>query len=182
MENTPDPAENEPLPTTQDDLFKILQDLDIPYELYHHQPVFTVAESDKVNADIPGTHCRNLFLVDKKKAMYLIVAANATAIDLKKLQNIIDSARLSFGSAGRLWTCLGIKPGSVCPFTVLNDKDQQVSVILDAHMMEQGMVNYHPLDNAMTIGISPADLLKFFNHTGHKPHIVDLTPAAPDPT
>jgi Ala-tRNA(Pro) deacylase len=173
---------NMPLPTSPEQLLALLDSLDIAYKIYHHPPIFTVEEGEPLKASIPGLHCRNLFLADKKKIMYLVVAANETAIDLKKLPPLIDSGRLSFGSAERLWTYLGIRPGSVCPFTVINDKNHEVSVILDAQMMKADSVCYHPLDNAQTIALSPADLLKFLRHTGHEPRIIDLTPAAPDPT
>lgn len=172
--------ENAPLPTTPDNLFDILQSLDIAYELHHHAPIFTVEEGEPLKAAIAGVHCRNLFLRDKKKNMYLVVAANETAIDLKKLQNLIDSGRLSFGSSDRLWQYLGIRPGSVCPFCAINDENHDVQVILDAYMMAADTVNYHPLDNAMTISLSPADLMKFFAHTGHQPKTIDLSAAAPD--
>jgi len=167
-------TENAPLPTTPDDLLKTLQDIDIKYELYNHVPIFTVEEGAHLEAEIPGVHCRNLYLRDKKKKNFLVVAANETKIDLKTLPERIDSGRLSFGSAERLWQHLGIRPGSVCPFTVINDPDHQVQVILDEQMMKAEVVNHHPLDNAMTIGLSPVDLLKFFNHTGHKPIILAL--------
>ena len=163
-----------PLPTTPEDLFKILQDLEIEYECHHHEAVFTVAESEKLDRDILGVHCRNLYLRDKKKKNFLVVAANETEVDMKTLQEKLGSGRLSFGSADRLWEFLGIRPGSVCPFTVINDKDHHVQVVLDAHMMKGEIVNYHPLDNTMTIGLSPDNLLKFFDHTGHKPIILDL--------
>lgn len=181
----PDPVkspENTPLPTTPDQLLLIFQDIDISYEIYRHAPVFTVSESEKLDRDIPGTPCRNLFLRDKKGKMFLVVAANETKIDLKKLPDLIDSGRLSFGSPERLWAHLGIRPGSVCPFTAINDKDHAVTIILDAAMMAGDLVNYHPLDNAMTVSLSPADLLKFFEYTGHRPRITDLTAAAPDST
>lgn len=93
---------------------------------------------------------------------------------MKALQDKLGCARLSFGSPDRLWEFLGIRPGSVCPFTVINDPDHHVQVALDAAMMAAPRVNYHPLDNTMTIGISPADLLKFFTHTGHAPLTLDL--------
>ena len=170
------PVENPDLqlPTTPDDLFKLLKDLEISYALHHHEATFTVEESDKLKADIPGTHCRNLYLRDKKKKNFLVVAANETAIDLKALQQKIECGRLSFGSADRLWAFLGIRPGSVCPFTVVNDQDHDVQVLLDADMMEADIVNYHPLDNTMTVGLTPSDLLKFFEYTGHEPKILKL--------
>ena len=168
------------LPTSPESLFEILEALNIAYELYHHEPIFTVEEGEHLKANIPGEHCRNLFLRDKKKAMYLVCAANETAVDLKKLQTLLDSARLSFGSPDRLWQYLGIRPGSVCPFCALNDPDHQVQIILDQYMMEADLVCFHPLDNAMSITLKPADLLTFFAHTGHSPKTIDLSPAAPD--
>lgn len=164
----------EPLPTTPEQLFEILNTLGIAYTLHRHAPIFTVAEGEHLKASIPGVHCRNLFLADKKKIMYLVVVANETSVDLKGLETKLSSGRLSFGSPERLWTYLGIRPGSVCPFTLINDPDHRVNLVLDAQMMQAEIVNYHPLDNAMTIGLSPADLLKFFVHTGHVPRILDL--------
>lgn len=174
MTNPAIKADQEPLPTQPEELLELLQSIDIAYELFNHEAVFTVEESSEVNAAIPGTHCRNLYLRDKKKKNFLVVAANETDVDLKALQDKIQCGRLSFGSADRLWQFLGIRPGSVCPFTVINDTDHAVQIVLDAHMMKQTLVNYHPLDNTMTVGISPDDLLKFLEHTGHTPLILDL--------
>ncbi|MCF8495919.1 MAG: prolyl-tRNA synthetase associated domain-containing protein, partial [Alphaproteobacteria bacterium] len=89
-------------------------------------------------------------------------------------------ARLSFGSPERLWAHLGIRPGAVCPFTVINDPERRVNLLLDEAMMAAERVCYHPLDNAMTVSLAPADLMKFFDFTGHAPHILDFRPAAPD--
>lgn len=99
---------------------------------------------------------------------------------MKKLPSIIGSDRLSFGSADRLWEYLGVRPGSVCPFAVVNDTDQQVKILLDKSMMETDLVNYHPLLNTMTVSLKPADLVKYIETTGHEAHIVDLSPAKPD--
>jgi len=163
-----------PLPTSPEELLKKLQELEIQYEYHEHEAVFTVEESSKINDAIPGTHCRNLYLRDKKKKNFLIVAANGTEVDMKRLQESLGCGRLSFGSADRLWQYLGIRPGSVCPFTVINDKEHQVQIVLDASMMKSDIVNYHPLDNRLTIGISPANLLKFLEYTGHEPLVLDL--------
>ena len=174
MSNPAPTADSEPLPTQPEELLELLQQLDIEYKYYEHEAVFTVEESSKIKEEMPGTHCRNLYLRDKKKKNFLVVAANETEVDLKTLQDKIECGRLSFGSADRLWQFLGIRPGSVCPFTVINDTDHEVQVVLDAYMMKQECVHYHPLDNTMTIGLSPDDLLKFFDHTGHKLIILDL--------
>lgn len=177
------PAENivqtEDLPTSPESLMETLKSLSIDFTLHHHEAVYTVAESEKVDANIPGTHCRNLFLRDKKKKNFLVVLQNATEVELKKLPDVIGSGRLSFGSDDRLWQYLGVRPGSVCPFSIINDTDHQVKIILDKSMMEKDFVNYHPLLNTMTIGLKPADLIKFIESTGHEAHIVDMSPAKP---
>lgn len=162
------------LPTTPERLFEILEELGIAYDLHRHDPIFTVAEGLHLKKSIPGLHCRNLFLRDKKKRMFLVVAANETAVDLKALPELLGCGRLSFGSPERLWKHLGIRPGSVCPFCVVNDRSGDVGVILDKYMMSADIVCYHPLDNSMTIGLTPDDLIKFIEYTGHRPVIVDL--------
>lgn len=175
------PAETlPPLPTPAAALLAILQDLGVTYNLYHHQPVFTVAESLDIERGMPGAHCRNLFVRDKKETMFLVVAQNETMIDLKKLSGLLACGRLSFGSAERLWENLGVRPGSVCPFSIINDKDMAVTIVLDKAMLQNDIVNYHPMENHMTIGLSPDDLVKFIEHTGHEAVILDLAPAAPD--
>lgn len=161
-------------------LFAHLQGLGISYSLHHHPAVFTVAESGLLDRSLPGIQCRNLFLRDKKKAMFLVVAANETKIDLKKLESLIGSDRLSFGSPDRLWDYLGVRPGSVCPYALINDRQEMVNVVLDDYMMRGDIVNYHPLVNTMTIGVRPDDLLRFIRSTGHEPKIVDLSAAAPE--
>lgn len=170
---------NEALPTSSEDLFACFEKLGIKTKTYDHKPVFTVEEGLEIEKNIPGAHCRNLFVRDNKKKMFLIVLRNETKVDMKKLAPVIGSGRLSFGSADRLWETLGIRPGSVCPFTIINDKEQKVTLVLEAGMMEEPLVNYHPLDNAKTTGLSPDDLLKFIDFCGHTPQIIDLGPAAP---
>ncbi|MEM6780481.1 MAG: prolyl-tRNA synthetase associated domain-containing protein [Pseudomonadota bacterium] len=172
-------TEEEPLPTSPESLMTKLDDLDINYTRYDHEAVFTVAESEKLDAEIPGVHCRNLFVRDKKKNMFLVVLPNEVEVDMKKLAPVIDAGRLSFGSADRLWENLGVRPGSVCPFAIINDIDKNVKIVLDKGMMEADIVNYHPLINTMTLGLSPSDLLKFVQDNGHEPLITDLSQASP---
>lgn len=180
MGNTASNSDSQDLPTSPDALLKRLDDWGIAYTLHHHRAVFTVAESEAVDAQIPGTHCRNLFLRDKKKNNFLVVLQNATEVDIKKLEPLIGASKLSFGSAERLWEYLGVRPGSVCPYSIINDTENQVKICLDKSMMETDIVNYHPLLNTMTIGVKPADLIRFIENCGHIPHIVDFSPAAPD--
>ncbi len=173
-------AEPKELPTTKEQLIEILDNLGIEYQLFDHEPIFTVEQGEPLKKTIPGMHCRNLFLRDKKKKMFLVTAANETRVDMKKLSGVINSGRLSFGSQDRLWENLGITQGSVNPFCIINDKQKDLRMILDSTMMDAQIVNYHPMDNACTIGMAPDDLLSFLDHIEHEYEIVDLAPAHPD--
>jgi Ala-tRNA(Pro) deacylase len=173
-------SQNEAVPATPDDLFVVFKQLGIAYSLHHHIPLFTVADSLEIEKGIPGRHCRNLFVRDKKERMFLVSALNETRIDLKKLAPAIGADRLSFGSPERLHRHLGVKPGSVCPFAVINDRDNLVTPVLDADMMTCDLINFHPLLNTMTVGLTPADLLTFMAHIGHNPVILDMGQLGPD--
>lgn len=172
--------ESDDLPTSPQVLMDYLKSLGIAFTLYNHKAVFTVAEAQTVEHEIPGTHCRNLFLRDRKKNNFLVVLQNATEVDIKKLAPVIGADKLSFGSAERLWEYLGVRPGSVCPYAIINDRHKDVKILLDKSMMEAELVSYHPLVNTMSITAKPSDLIKFIESTGHAAHIVDLSPAAPD--
>lgn len=167
-------VQNNPLPTAPEALLARLDALGIAYRLYHHQAVFTVAESLEIERDMPGRHCRNLFVRDKKESMFLISAAIETEIDLKAMEPALGCKRLSFGSAERLWTHLGVRPGSVCPYAIINDRNKVVQPVLDASFMQDDLVNFHPLVNTMTIGVAPLDLLRFIRSTGHEPIVIDF--------
>ncbi|MFK7839923.1 MAG: prolyl-tRNA synthetase associated domain-containing protein [Bdellovibrionales bacterium] len=162
------------IPTSVNDLLITLKSLDINYTLHHHAPIFTVQEGLHLKENIPGIHCRNLFLKDKKEKMFLITAANETEIDLKSLPERLNCGRLSFASKDRLMQYLGIYPGAVTPFCAINDRNYNVTIILDKAMMHAETINVHPLDNAQTISVTPNALLKFFDHTGHKTIICEF--------
>lgn len=162
------------IPTSPEMLFDVLAGLNIKYELHHHRPIFTVEEGADLKASIPGLHCRNLFLRDKKGTMFLVLAGNETVIDLKNLEERLGCGRLSFGSPERLMEYLGIYPGAVCPFAVINDTQRRVQIMLDGHIAKAEQICVHPLDNRMTICLKPDDLLKFLTHTGHSPVMLDF--------
>ncbi len=159
---------------TPQELLARLDELGIPSSTIEHPPAFTVAEGEAVMGHLPGVHIKNLFLCDAKEVMWLVVAPWDRVIDLKKLPALIGSARISFGSAARLQRVLGVQPGSVTPFAVINDTTHQVKVILDAWMMSQEIINAHPLINSMTTSLKSDDLMKFFAATGHEPRLVNL--------
>lgn len=150
------------------------------YELHTHPAIFTVEEACQIDLHIPGTHTRNLFLRDHRETMFLVTLRHNTRIDLKKLSALLGAGRLSFGSPNRLWTYLGVKPGSVTPLSILNDTDKKVKLILEQDMMDAERINFHPLDNTMTIGMAPSQLMTILEEQGIKGHILDLNPARPD--
>lgn len=160
---------------TPQSLLAYLSELGIAAETVEHEPVFTVAESRPIKARIPGAHSKNLFVKDKKGRFFLITAKDETQIDLKRAHEALGaSGRLSFGSAEQLRALLGVEPGSVTPFAVINDKAGAVTMILDANLMAHERVNFHPLVNSMTTGVSREGLLAFLRATGHEPAILRL--------
>ena len=165
---------------TPDELFAYLADLRIQTETTDHAPVFTVDESRQLRGLIPGAHTKNLFLRDNKKTYFLLTLDEERAVDLKALRPLIGArGGLSFASAAALEEHLGVKPGSVSPFAVINDKAGAVRMFLDATLVEAPVVNCHPLTNTKTSSIAPADLLAFLRATGHEPEILALGPVEP---
>jgi Ala-tRNA(Pro) deacylase len=161
-------------PLTPDQLFARLDALGIAHRTYSHPPVFTVAEAVALRGQLPGGHCKSLFLKDKKGGMWLLVALEERAIDLKRLADALEAPRFSFGSADLLYQLLGVRPGSVTPFALVNDAAHRVTVVLDRQMLDCDPLNYHPLENDRTTAIAPADLLRFIAACGHRPRIIDL--------
>jgi Ala-tRNA(Pro) deacylase len=171
------------MPATPDDLFAFLDRLGIVHRSVSHPPLFTVEESRALRGKIPGGHTKNLFLKDKKDALYLVVALEDAVIELKSLHRRLGaSGRFSFGSADLMRATLGVEPGAVTPFAAINDAAGRVTVVLDAAMMVHGTLNYHPLRNTMTTSIARDDLVRFLAATGHPPRVVALSESAgPDP-
>jgi Ala-tRNA(Pro) deacylase len=161
---------------TPADLFAFLDKLGVAYQTFEHEALFTVEQSDAVRGTIPGCHTKNLFLKDKKGALFLVVAEAHASISLKQLHGVLGaSGRFSFGSPELLRAVWGVEPGSVTPFGALNDTECRVTVILDAAMMGYETLSYHPLVNTMTTAIARADLIRFLEAAGHPPRIVPVS-------
>lgn len=152
---------------TPQQLFARLDALGLAHRSVEHAPVFTVEQAKAHRGALPGHHIKNLFLRNKKEEMWLVVALEDRAIDLKRLGDVLGAGRLSFGSADRLRRTLGVEPGSVTPFAVVNDIDHRVTLVLDRALADGGPVNAHPLTNTQTTAISFTDLERFFAATGH---------------
>lgn len=157
------------VPATDADLFARLDALGVAHVTHRHRPVFTVEESHDLKAAMPGGHTKNLFLKDKKGALFLLCAVADTAINLNATSKALGAGRFSFGSPERLMQHLGVEPGSVTLFALINDPDRAVTLVLDEALLAHDPVNFHPLRNDATTAISPADMLKFVRAMGREP-------------
>ncbi|WP_417835600.1 prolyl-tRNA synthetase associated domain-containing protein [Thalassospira tepidiphila] len=155
-------------------LFDHLAELGIETKTHEHEPLFTVEDSQALRGDLPGLHSKNLFVKDKKGALWLVVAEEETEIRMNHLHKRLGCARLSFGKPELLIETLGIKPGSVTPFALLNDRDRKVNLALDAKLANGDLLNFHPLRNDRTTTISSADLLTFIGSLGYEAMIIDF--------
>jgi len=162
------------MPASRADLMARFSELGIKTHTREHPPVFTVEEAQSLRGQIPGGHCKNLFLKDEKGAVWLIVCLEDARIDLKSAPARIGSRRLSFGKPDLLMELLGVEPGSVTPFGLINDTGNRITVILEERMMQQELLNYHPLSNDATTTIASADLVSFIRSCGHEPRVVAL--------
>jgi Ala-tRNA(Pro) deacylase len=162
------------MPATPADLLALLDAHAIAHATLRHPPVFSVGEGAEIKAALPGLHTKNLFLKDAKDRLWLISACAETLIDLKRLPPVIGAARLSFGSAERLWDALGVRPGSVTPFALINDPEQRVTIVLDAALFAAEPLNFHPLSNDATTAVSRAGLIAFMVALRRRPIYVDF--------
>lgn len=166
---------------TPDDLFERLSELGIKTETHSHAPVYTVEESRQLRGALPGAHCKTLYFKDKKGALWLCVVEESRRMNIRALSDLIGSARLSFARPERVKSDLGVEPGAVTPFALINDTACNIGVILDADVMAAETAHFHPLVNDRTTAIAPGDLLKFLRAGGHDPRTLDLLTATAEP-
>jgi Ala-tRNA(Pro) deacylase len=144
-----------------------LDGLGIAYVRHDHPAVFTVEEALQAWQGIDATHCKNLFLRNKKGTRhYLVVAEHDRALNLARVAEIVGDDRLSFGSPERLLRVLGLTPGSVSPFGLINDTEKQVRVVVDATLRTCPRVGFHPNTNTATVVLSGSDFEKFLASCG----------------
>jgi len=166
-------------PATAQDLLAHLDELGIPAKTFEHAPVYTVEENKAVRREGPAwleqsANIKNLFLRNKKGVMWLVTCQEDRAVDLKALGERLGAGRLSFGSAERLMKYLGVLPGAVTPFGVINDRQNRVAVVLDSALADRDPVNCHPLVNTMTTALAGRDLVRFLESTGHPLQLLEF--------
>lgn len=146
----------------------------IAYELHTHQAVFTVEEAEALECAIGKPHCKNLFLKDKRKTYFLISILGSKRVNLKALSAHFGNGHFSFGNADDLLEMLGVTPGSVTPYGLINDKAKQVTFLLDSELTQYKLTNFHPLRNDMTVSVPLQQFLMYFEKIGRSPQIVDI--------
>ena len=164
------------MPKTPEELFAFLQKLGIEVRTVSHPPLFTVADSQALRGEIPGGHTKNLFLKDKKDNFFLVTVEEEAEVDLKQIHHVIGAAsRVSFGKPEALMEHLGVIPGAVTAFGLINDKKGAVKFVIDDALMEHETINAHPLSNEATTSIAAEDMLRFARATGHEPAILKVS-------
>jgi len=164
------------MPASPEELFAYLDRLGIKHSTVTHPPLFTVEQSQALRGQIGGGHTKNLFLKDKKDALYLVTAPEDSTIELKSLHRLLGaSGRFSFGSANLMMETLGVSPGAVTPLGVINDTAARITVVLDKTLMDNTVINCHPLVNTMTTSIPREGLIAFLEATGHPPRIMPVS-------
>src|SRR5262245_4984512 len=145
-----------------------LGELGIAYSRHEHPPVATVEEAEQHWADIDAMHCKNLFLRNQKgNRHYLVIIRHSKRADLRAVADQIGDGKLSFGSPDRLMTYLGLTPGSVSPFGLINDRDHAVRVFLDRDLKTAERLSFHPNINTATLTIAAADFQRFLEACGN---------------
>ncbi len=162
-----------------EDIYRVLDGLAIHYTVTEHEAAFTVEQADHLYGHLPGAHSKNLFLRNKKgDRHYLIVVESHKQVDLKALRGALGESTLSFASPQRLMASLGLHPGSVSPFGLINDRDKAVRVVMDRDLLACDVLNFHPNVNTATLSLSRSDFERFLEHCGHEVRMMAFDGAA----
>jgi len=166
------------MPLTRDDLFAFLDALGFTHRTVTHPPLSSAWESRKLRGEIAGRDTRNLLLRAKGGGLFFLVVCDDAVLDLARVEQRLAAGRLALAPTTLLREHFGLEPGSVTPFAAINDSFARVTYVLDAALVREASLNFHPLDSAMTTTISGADLVKFLEATGHEPRILALSDEA----
>ena len=160
-----------------------LRELQIPFERYEHPPVATAEEGERHWVGIQATHSKNLFLRNQRgDRHYLLIVIHSKRVNLRAVATEIGDGKLSFGSPDRLMTYLGVAPGSVSPFGLINDRDTHVRVYLDRDLASAERVSFHPNINTVTLALGRGDFQRFLESCGNAVRYVDVANVATSPS
>jgi Ala-tRNA(Pro) deacylase len=167
------------IPATREELFQLFAALGVEHTTTEHRPVFTVEDGQDIKANLPGGHTKNLFLKDRNGAFFLVCALGDTQVRLNQLHKTLGCARLSFANEEHLLARLGVTPGSVTLFALINDQDHQVCLVLDEALLASDPVNFHPLNNDATTNVCQATMRRFVGHWGGTVFACDFSGETP---
>ena len=156
---------------TKTDLFELLSVKNKEFQIHDHDPLFTVEDSENLRGEIKGAHTKNLFLKNKKNNFYLFSCEEFSKINLKTISKSLDLGNVSFAKKEYLLDLLGVSPGSVTPFALLNNTENNINLYLEDKMHESEYINFHPLSNKATITIKSRDFIEFMIENKKKIHI-----------
>lgn len=166
-------------PTARKKVFEKLNELGIEFEIHEHPPLDTIEVALQYWKDIDAMHCKNLFFRNHKgNRHYLIIIKDTTPFSIHSLEKKLRQGKLTFGSEKRLLKYLGVKPGSVSPFGLINDYEHHVHLFLDKQLKEADKISFHPNDNTASLVIQYSDLIRFLNAMGNTYEFIDPTPDA----
>ena len=156
---------------TQSELIKLLNNRGYDYEFHEHDALFTVEDSNKLRGEITGLHSKNLFLKNKKNKFFLFSCGEFSKINLKTISKSLGLGNVSFAKKECLLELLGVSPGSVTPFALLNNTINNIDLYLEDKMHESEYINFHPLTNKATVTIKSKDFIEFMIENKKKIHI-----------
>lgn len=160
--------------TARQRLFALFDQLGIRHRTFEHPPVFTVAEAEAHTAHLPGAHTKNLFLEDRAGGLWLVSCLADQRVRVNALARLLRAPRMAFAKPERLLEVLGVVPGAVTPFALINDVERRVRPVVDEKLLRYPEVNFHPVDNAATTTIASSDLLAFMTALDYVPLLIDL--------
>lgn len=163
----------------QPELYKILEELDIRFTYYEHPPAPTIEIAMQYWKDIEARHCKNLFFRNHKgNRHYLVIIDHQKNLDIHTLEKILKQGKLTFASEQRMSKYLGLKPGSVSPFGLINDKNHEVHIFIDDSLKDCKTISFHPNENTASLVIVYYDFIKFIQHFNNSFEYIDCTDKA----
>ena len=152
----------------QKELYDLFSKLGIEYEYHEHPPLATIDDAIAHWKDYKSGRCKNIFFRNHKgNRHYLVILEHLQKLDIHDLEKRLKQGKLSFASDQRLKKFLGVEPGSVSPFGLINDHEKHVHLFIDENLKSENMLAFHPNVNTATLIISKNDFLKFLDHTGN---------------
>ena len=152
-----------------------LKELEISYDMYEHPPLPTIEMALEYWKDLPSTHCKNLFFRNHKgNKHYLVVFECHQQMAIHQIEKMLKQGKLSFASEQRMEKYLGLRPGSVSPFGLINDTEKHVKLFLDKNLKDAPLLSFHPNDNSASLVVKNEDFIKFLQYWGGEYEFLDL--------